>query len=78
MPHISHGFQLPRGPVAALLGAATLLLPAIAAAPASATGAYPGETLSVAQSNPAVVGQIVNFVASGQQTDVESDPGDLT
>jgi hypothetical protein len=57
----------------AALGAAGLS--AIAVAPAGATGSYPGETLAVAQSGPAVVGHATNFVASGQQADVDSYAG---
>jgi hypothetical protein len=45
------------------------------AAPAGATGpTYPGETLTVTQSAPAVVDQETGFVATGQQADVENDP----
>jgi hypothetical protein len=65
--------HLPRRPLT--LGAATLLASAIGAAPAGATGSYPGETLSLAQSGPATVGQAANITASGQQTDVNSYAG---
>jgi hypothetical protein len=58
-----------------LLGAVGLLGPAVLAAPAAATGSYPGETLSIAQSGPAVAGQAVNFLATGQQTDVNDYAG---
>jgi hypothetical protein len=58
-----------------LLGAAALLGPVAFAAPASATGPYPGETLSLALSGPAVAGQATNLVASGQQTDVNEYAG---
>ena len=58
-----------------LVGAVGLLGPAIFAGSAGATGPYPGETLSVAQSGPAVAGQATNFVASGQQTDVNDYAG---
>ena len=45
------------------------------ATPAGATGpTYPGETLTVAQSAPAVVGLETGFVASGQQADIEDYP----
>jgi hypothetical protein len=39
------------------------------AAPAGATGTYPGETLSLSMTGKAVVGQEILFTASGQQTD---------
>jgi hypothetical protein len=52
------------------VGLSMLALIAVGAAPAGATGSYPGETLSLSQSNPATAGQETNFVASGQQTDV--------
>jgi hypothetical protein len=65
--------HLPRRPLT--LGAATLLASAIGAAPSGATGSYPGETLSLAQSGPATVGQAANITASGQQTDVNSYAG---
>jgi hypothetical protein len=58
-----------------LLGAIGLLWPAALPGPAGATGSYPGETLSVAQSGPAVAGQAVNFLATGQQTDVNDYAG---
>jgi hypothetical protein len=61
--------------VGGLVAAAALALPAIAAAPASATGSYPGETLTVAPNGPDVVGKVGNFVASGQQTDVDQYAG---
>ena len=54
--------------------AAGLLL--LGGAPAGATGpAYPGETLTLQQDGPSIAGQETNFVASGQQTDVDDDPG---
>jgi hypothetical protein len=52
-----------------------LLAPAIAPATAGATGSYPGETLSLKQTGPAVVGAVTDFEASGQQTESETDPG---
>ncbi len=58
-----------------LVGAFGLLGPTVLAAPAGATGSYPGETLSVAQTGPAVAGQAVNFLATGQQTDVNDYAG---
>jgi hypothetical protein len=58
-----------------LVGAVGLLGPAVLAAPAGATGSYPGETLSVAQTGPAIAGQAVNFLATGQQTDVNDYAG---
>jgi hypothetical protein len=71
--HLAHGFRPNRSLFACFLGATALLLPAIVAAPASATGAsYPGETLSLAQSGPAVVGQADTFVASGQSPDEQT------
>jgi hypothetical protein len=43
--------------------------------PAGATGpVYPGETLTLTQGAPAVVGLETGFVAAGQQADVEDDP----
>ena len=42
---------------------------------ASATGTYPGETLSLTQDASAVVGPAVNFEAVGQQTDVADYAG---
>lgn len=66
--------QPPRALAAALIGVA-LLLAAIAPASANATGSYPGETLSLTETSPAVVGVAVNFQASGAQTDVESYAG---
>ena len=58
-----------------LLGAVGLLGPAVLAGPAGATGSYPGETLSVAQTGPAVAGQAVNFLATGEDTDVNDYAG---
>jgi hypothetical protein len=58
-----------------VLGAVGLFVPAVAAAPASATGSYPGETLSLAQAGPAVAGKVALFVASGRQTDVAGYAG---
>ncbi len=58
-----------------LVSAAGLLGSAVVAAPANATGAYPGETLSVSQVGPAVAGQATNFLATGQQTDVDDYAG---
>jgi hypothetical protein len=70
--NLAHEFRRNRSLLACLLGASALLVPGIMAAPASATGAsYPGETLSLAQSGPAVVGQADTFVASGQSPDEE-------
>jgi hypothetical protein len=47
----------------------------VVAAPAGATGpTYPGETLTVTQSAPAVVGLETGFVATGQQADIDDDP----
>ncbi len=57
------------------LALSTLAVWALAAAPAGATGSYPGETLSLAQSGPAVAGQETTFIATGQQTDVNDYPG---
>ncbi len=54
---------------------AGLLAPGVLAGTASATGTYPGETLSLAQDAPAVVGAAINFEAAGQQTDVEDYAG---
>jgi hypothetical protein len=72
MLQLAHEFRRNRSLLACLLGASALLVPAIVAAPASATGEfYPGETLSLAQSGPAVVGQADTFVASGQSPDEE-------
>lgn len=48
---------------------------AIAATPAGATGSYPGETLSLSQQRPSIAGQETNFVANGQQTDVNDYAG---
>ena len=56
------------------IGAATVLL-AVCAGPVGATGSYPGETLSLAQSGPAIAGQVTHFVATGQQTDVNDYAG---
>lgn len=56
------------------VGTAAIVL-ALCAAPAAATGAYPGETLSLAQSGRAVAGQVTHFVAGGQQTDVDDYAG---
>ncbi|HEX4188982.1 MAG TPA: hypothetical protein VHY83_13890 [Solirubrobacteraceae bacterium] len=61
--------------IAGLLGVGALFLAAMTAGPASATGSYPGETLSLSQSSPATVGQVVNFAASGQQSDFENYAG---
>jgi hypothetical protein len=58
-----------------LLGALGLLGPAALPGPASATGSYPGETLSLTQSGPAVVGKAANFLATGQQADVDEYAG---
>jgi hypothetical protein len=66
---------LRRGVRWCLVGAVGLLAPAVLAGPAGATGSYPGETLSIAQSGPAVAGQAVNFLATGQQTDVNDYAG---
>jgi hypothetical protein len=58
------------------VAAAAVLATGALATPAMATGpSYPGETLSVALSGPSVAGQETGFVASGQQTDVDDDPG---
>jgi hypothetical protein len=64
-----------RGKRMLLLGAIGLLGPAVLAGPAAATGSYPGETLSVTQTGPAVAGQAVNFLATGEQTDVNDYAG---
>ncbi len=62
--------------VTGLIAAGALLLPAIAPPPTDATGpSYPGETLSLTQTSPAVVGVAANFEASGQQTDIEGFAG---
>ncbi len=53
-----------------LIAALGLLGPGVMAAPASATGSYPGETLSLAVNGSAVVGHVTDFLATGQQTDV--------
>jgi hypothetical protein len=58
-----------------LLGAFGLVGPAVVAGPAGATGSYPGETLTVTQAGPAVAGQAVNFLATGQQSDVNEYAG---
>jgi len=56
--------------------AAGLVISALTvAAPAGATGSYPGETLSIAQSGPAVVGTAATFVATGQDLDAEGYAG---
>lgn len=57
------------------VGAAGLLAPAVLTGTASATGTYPGETLSLAQDQPAVTGSAITFDAVGQQTDVEDYAG---
>jgi hypothetical protein len=57
-----------------LLGTALYL--GLPLAPAAATGpSYPGETLTLTQSGTATAGTVSNFDASGQQTDVNVDPG---
>jgi hypothetical protein len=53
-----------------LLGAGALIATAALGDPAAATGTYPGETLSLALSGSSLVGKETNFVASGNQTDV--------
>ena len=58
-----------------LAGLAVLLLLGVAAGPAGATGSYPGETLSLAPNGPDVVSTVGSFVASGQQTDIDSYAG---
>jgi hypothetical protein len=59
-----------------LVGAVGLAGPAVLAGPAGATGpSYPGETLSVTQTGPAVAGQAVSFLATGQQTDIDNIVG---
>ena len=67
--------SLPRAARWFLLGALGMLGSAVVASPAGATGSYPGETLSLAQNGPAVVGKAVNFLATGQQTDVADYAG---
>jgi hypothetical protein len=54
------------------LGAVGLMVMAALAGSASATGSYPGETLALALQGSAVVGKEANFVASGNQTDVNT------
>jgi hypothetical protein len=58
-----------------LLGALGMLGPAVLASPAGATGSYPGETLSLTSTGPAVAGKAVNLLATGQQTDVADYAG---
>jgi hypothetical protein len=60
---------------ARLVGLLGLFAFMVVAAPAGATGpTYPGETLSVTQSDPAVVGVETGFVVTGQQADIDDDP----
>jgi hypothetical protein len=54
----------------AALGAVGLIVMAALAGSARATGSYPGETLALALQGSAVVGKEANFLASGNQTDV--------
>jgi hypothetical protein len=56
----------------AALGVVGLMVVAALAGSARATGSYPGETLTLALQGPAVVGKEANFVASGNQTDVNT------
>jgi hypothetical protein len=60
---------------ARLVGLLGLVAFMVLVAPAGATGpTYPGETLTVTQSAPAVVGLETGFVATGQQADIDDDP----
>jgi hypothetical protein len=53
-----------------LVATVAVLLPALAAAPAGATGPrWPGETLKLKQTNRAVGGKVTSFVASGANPD---------
>ena len=74
-----HWIPSRRALLAGLAGAAALLMPAVAAGPAGATGPFwPGETLSLAQTSPAVLGQVTNFVASGTDPDIAHLTGGVT
>ena len=48
---------------------------ALPATPAGATEAYPGETLKLVQEAPALQGHETNWVASGQQAQVNDYAG---
>src|SRR2546423_14418623 len=68
-----------RSLIGGLAGAAALLLPAVAAAPAGATGPFwPGETLSLAQTSSAALGRVTSFVASGTNPDIGNLTGGTT
>jgi hypothetical protein len=61
--------------IARRLGLLGLFAFMVVAAPAGATGpTYPGETLNITQSAPAVVGLETGFVVTGQQSDIDDDP----
>ncbi len=74
LPFAAHRSQDSRLSLVTLAAAGALLLLALTAAPAGASQGYE-ESLSVTQNGPAVVGQVVNFTASGQQPDVEQHAG---
>jgi hypothetical protein len=60
---------------AGLVGLLGLIAFVVVVAPAGATGpVYPGETLTLTQGAPAVVGLETGFVAAGQQADFEDYP----
>jgi hypothetical protein len=63
------------GLMGCLVAAAALVPMALPATPAGATGAYPGETLRLVQEAPAVQGHETNWVASGQQAQVNDYAG---
>ena len=63
------------GLMGCLLAAAALVPMALPATPAGATGAYPGETLKLVQEAPALQGHETNWVASGQQAQVNDYAG---
>ena len=63
------------GLMGCLLAAATLVPTALLTTPAGATGAYPGETLRLVQEAAAVQGHETNWVASGQQAQVNDYAG---
>ena len=67
-------FKLRKLLMPALLGIFTVSFVPLAA-PAGATGAYPGETLRLALSGRAVQGEETTFVATGRQTDVANYAG---
>ncbi len=58
-----------------IAGAGTVVVCALAATPAGATGGYPGETLSLALQGTSVSGHETQFVASGQDADVADYAG---